>query len=160
MSLVVCCSALSAPTPGQCAATPLHAMCDSCSLQHWALISPDQGSQYGSDEWLRFCRLHNLMPSVSHRGNCYDNAVAESFFSCQKKERIRRKVYKTRDDARPAIFDYIEVFYTRTRRHSHRGGISPDAFEMAACAAAQVSTILWEVHWQVNQSRKNRVFYV
>ena len=63
--------------------------------QH-TLIHSDQGSQYGSDDWLRFCREHHLEPSMSRRGNCWDNAVAESFFSSLKKERIRKRIYKTR----------------------------------------------------------------
>jgi len=96
------------------------------------IVHSDQGSQYGSDDWQRFCRAHNLQPSMSRRGNCWDNAVAESFFSSLKKERIRKRVYKTRDLARADVFDYIEVFYNRTRRHSHLGGISPEAFEKAS----------------------------
>ncbi len=91
-----------------------------------------QGSQYGSDDWQRFCRAHGLQPRMSRRGNCWDNAVAESFFSSLKKERIRKRVYNTRDLARADVFDYIEVFYNRTRRHRHLGGISPEAFEKAA----------------------------
>ncbi|HBR7864307.1 TPA: IS3 family transposase, partial [Klebsiella pneumoniae] len=91
-----------------------------------------QGSQYGSDDWQRFCRANNLVPSMSRRGNCWDNAVAESFFSSLKKERIRKRIYKTRDMARADIFDYIEVFYNRARRHSHLGGVSPEAFEKAS----------------------------
>lgn len=100
--------------------------------QQRVLIHSDQGSQYGSDDWQRFCRLHNLDPSMSRRGNCWDNAVAESFFSSLKKERIKKRVYKTRDLARADIFDYIEVFYNRIRRHSHIGGVSPQAFEAAS----------------------------
>ncbi|WP_244111029.1 IS3 family transposase, partial [Burkholderia gladioli] len=96
------------------------------------LVHSDQGSQYGSDEWRRFCQSHKLEPSMSRRGNCWDNAVAESFFSSLKKERIRKRIYKTRDMARADVFDYIEVFYNRTRRHSHLGGLSPEAFEQAA----------------------------
>lgn len=96
------------------------------------LIHSDQGTQYGSDDWQRFCREHNLDPSMSRRGNCWDNAVAESFFSSLKKERIKKRVYKTRDLARADIFDYIEMFYNRTRRHSHLGGLSPEAFEQAS----------------------------
>ena len=96
------------------------------------LIHSDQGSQYGSDQWLRFCRDHGLEPSMSRRGNCWDNAVAESFFSSLKKERIKRRVYKTRDLARADVFDYIEMFYNPKRRHSHVGGVSPEAFEMAS----------------------------
>lgn len=100
--------------------------------RHPVIVHSDQGSQYGSDDWQRFCRAHNLQPSMSRRGNCWDNAVAESFFSSLKKERIRKRVYKTRELARADVFDYIEVFYNRTRRHTHLGGISPEAFEKQA----------------------------
>lgn len=96
------------------------------------LIHSDQGSQYSSDDWLRFCDQHNLEPSMSRRGNCWDNAVAESFFSSLKKERIKKRIYKTRELAKEDIFDYIEVFYNRQRRHSHLGGVSPEAFEAAS----------------------------
>lgn len=96
------------------------------------LIHSDQGSQYGSDDWVRFCKAHGLEPSMSRRANCWDNAVAESFFSSLKKERIKRRIYKTREMARADVFDYIEVFYNRNRRHSHLGGISPEAFEAAS----------------------------
>jgi putative transposase len=96
------------------------------------MIHSDQGSQYGSDAWLRFCREHHLQPSMSRRGNCWDNAVAESFFSSLKKERIKKRIYKTREIARADVFDYIEVFYNRKRRHSHLGGVSPEAFEQAS----------------------------
>jgi len=99
---------------------------------HQVLVHSDQGSQYGSDDWRRFCRHHNLEPSMSRKGNCWDNAVAESFFSSLKKERIKKRVYKTRDLARADVFDYIEVFYNRQRRHSHLGGVSPEAFEAAS----------------------------
>jgi len=93
------------------------------------LIHSDQGSQYVSDAWRRFCREHHLEPSMSRRGNCWDNAVAESFFSSLKKERIKKRIYKTRDTANAEIHDYIEMFYNRTRRHSHLSGVSPEAFE-------------------------------
>ena len=96
------------------------------------LIHSDQGSQFSSDDWRRFCTAHNLKPSMSRRGNCWDNAVVESFFSSLKKERIKKRVYKTRDLARADIFDYIEAFYNRTRRHSHLGGISPEASDKAS----------------------------
>ena len=96
------------------------------------LVHSDQGSQYGSDEWRRFCVAHNLEPSMSRRGNCWDNAVAESFFSSLKKERIKKRIYKTRELARADVFDCIEVFYNRTRRHSHLGDVSPEAFEQAS----------------------------
>lgn len=96
------------------------------------IVHSDQGSQYGSDDWMRFCAANNLEPSMSRRGNCWDNAVAESFFSSLKKERIRKRVYKTRELARADIFDYIEMFYNKIRRHSHLGGVSPEAFELAS----------------------------
>ncbi len=96
------------------------------------IVHSDQGSQYGSDDWVRFCKEHKLDPSMSRRGNCWDNAVAESFFSSLKKERIRKKIYRTRSRARADIFDYVEMFYNRTRRHSHLGGVSPEAFENAS----------------------------
>lgn len=96
------------------------------------IIHSDQGTQYGSDDWLRFCRDHDLEPSMSRRGNCWDNAVVESFFSSLKKERIKKRIYKTRDLARADVFDYIEVFYNRQRRHSHLGGVSPEAYEQAS----------------------------
>ena len=96
-----------------------------------AVIHSDQGSQYGSDDWRRFCRTNHLEPSMSRRGNCWDNAVAESFFSSLKKERIKKRIYKNRDIASADVFDHIESFYNPTRRHSHVGGVSPEAFEAA-----------------------------
>ena len=68
---------------------------------------------------------------MSRKGNYWDNAVMKSFFSSLKKERIRKRIYKTRALARPDVFDYIEVFYNRSRRHSHLGGVRPEAFERA-----------------------------
>lgn len=103
------------------------------------VVHSDQGSQYGSGDWNRFCSKHNLTPSMSRRGNCYDNAVAESFFSSLKKERIRKKIYRNRDQARADVFDYIEVFYNRRRRHSHIGRISPEAFEEQETAALETN---------------------
>lgn len=96
------------------------------------IVHSDQGTQYGSDDWQRICRAHGLQPSMSRRGNCWDNAVAESFFSSLKQERIKKRIYKTRDLARADVFDYIESFYNRIRRHSHLGGTSPEAFEATA----------------------------
>lgn len=90
------------------------------------------GSQYSSGDWQKFCQKHNLIPSMSRRGNCWDNAVAESFFSSLKKERIKKRIYKTREMARADVFDYIEMFYNRIRRHSHLDGMSPEAFETAS----------------------------
>jgi putative transposase len=100
------------------------------------IVHSDQGSQYGSDDAVRFCKDQSLIPRMSRRGNCFDNAVAESFFSSLKKERIRRRIYQSREDARADVFDYIEVFYNRTRRHSHIGQVSPNDFERAAPSQA------------------------
>jgi putative transposase len=96
------------------------------------VIHSDQGCQYGSDDWRRFCRKNRLEPSMSRRGNCWDNAVAESFFASLKKERIKKRIYHTRDMATIDVSDYIESFYNPRRRHSHIGGVSPDDFETAA----------------------------
>jgi len=104
--------------------------------RHPVIVHSDQGSQYGSDDAVRFCKDHGLIPSMSRRGNCFDNAVAESFFSSLKKERIRRRIYQSREEARADMFDYIEVFYNRNRRHSHLGQVSPHDFEQAALTQA------------------------
>jgi putative transposase len=96
-----------------------------------ALIHSDQGSQYGSDAWRRFCRSHHLQPSMSRKGNCWDNAVVESFFSSLKKERIKTQIYKNRALALADVADYIDTFYNRTRRHGRLGGVSPEQFETA-----------------------------
>ena len=95
------------------------------------VIHSDQGGQYGSDAWRRFCRSNHLEPSMSRKGNCWDNAVAESFFSSLKKERIKKQIYKNRELALNDVADYIDRFYNRTRRHSHLGGVSPEQFEAA-----------------------------
>jgi putative transposase len=93
------------------------------------IVHSDQGSQYGSDDWRRFCLSNNLTPSMSRRGNCWDNAVAESFFSSLKKERIKKRIYRNRDLATNDVSDYIESFYNRKRRHQHLNGVSPQEFE-------------------------------
>jgi hypothetical protein len=74
-------------------------------------------------------RHHNLLHSMSRRGNCHDNAVAESFFNLLKRERIRRRVYRSRDEARQDVFDYIEMFYNPKRKHVRNGMLSPVEFE-------------------------------
>ena len=95
------------------------------------MIHSDQGTQYGSDAWRRFCRSNHLEPSMSRKGNCWDNAVAESFFGSLKKERIKKQIYKNRELALNDVADYIDSFYNRIRRHSHLGGVSPEQFEAA-----------------------------
>nr|WP_228274622.1 IS3 family transposase [Acinetobacter ursingii] len=93
--------------------------------QNKVLIHSDQGSQYTSHEWQAFIKQHNLECSMSRRGNCHDNAVAESFFQLLKRERIKKKIYVSRSDARADIFEYIEMFYNSKRRHGSNGQRSP-----------------------------------
>lgn len=93
------------------------------------LIHSDQGSQFTSMEWAAFLKHHNLEPSMSRRGNCHDNAVAESFFNLLKRERVRRRLYRTRDEARQDVFDYIEMFYNPKRKLVRNGMLSPVDFE-------------------------------
>lgn len=93
------------------------------------IVHSDQGSQYSSHDWQAFLKANNLEASMSRRGNCYDNAVAESFFQLLKRERIRRKIYIDRDEARRDVFNYIEMFYNPKRRHSYAGNVSPVEFE-------------------------------
>ena len=93
------------------------------------LIHSDQGSQFTSMDWASFLKHHNLEHSMSRRGNCHDNAVAESFFNLLKRERIRRRTYGTRAEAKQDVFDYIEMFYNPTRKHVRNGMLSPVEFE-------------------------------
>jgi putative transposase len=100
----------------------------------------DQGVQYASDRYREILAAQGVECSMSRRGNCWDNAVAESFFGTVKNELIYRRPWPTREEARDAIGEYIEIFYNRVRRHSTIGGVSPARFEeMAqakeACAA-------------------------
>ncbi|WP_210321345.1 IS3 family transposase [Devosia beringensis] len=97
--------------------------------QNTVLVHSDQSSQFTSMDWASFLRHHNLVHSMSRRGNCHDNAVAESFFNLLKRERIRRRTYRTRGEARQDVFDYIEMFYNPTRKHVRNGMLSPVEFE-------------------------------
>jgi len=89
----------------------------------------DRGSQYLSDDYQGLLRRYGIACSMSDRGSCYDNAVVESFFATMKRERTRRRQYRTRDDARADVFDYIERFYNRERRHSYLSYLSPVEYE-------------------------------
>ncbi|PQZ39978.1 IS3 family transposase [Cronobacter sakazakii] len=97
--------------------------------QKQVLVHSDQGSQYTSHEWQSFLKSHGLEGSMSRRGNCHDNAVAESFFQLLKRERIKKKIYGTREEARSDIFDYIEMFYNSKRRHGSSEQMSPTEYE-------------------------------
>ena len=93
------------------------------------MFHSDQGSQYTSRRFRKLLKALNIEPSVSRRGNCWDNAVAESFFSNLKKEKIRKIKYKTRDDARQAMFHYIEMYYNPKRRHTSNERMAPLVYE-------------------------------
>jgi putative transposase len=100
----------------------------SAALLHYS----DQGSQYTSDDFQRVLTAHGLTCSMSGRGNCWDNAAMESFFSTLKTEHTSRKHYATRDQARADVFDYIEQFYNPKRRYSTLGYLSPIDYEELA----------------------------
>lgn len=89
----------------------------------------DQGSQYTSEDFQQLLASQGITCSMSRKGNCWDNAAMESFFSTLKIERVNRRRYKTRNEVRADVFDYIERFYNPKRRHSTLGGISPVEFE-------------------------------
>lgn len=93
------------------------------------LLHSDQGCQFTSSDWQDFLEVNNFTISMSRRGNCYDNAVVESFFQLLKRERIKRRIYASREEARADVFDYIEMFYNPVRRHGHNNGLSPVQFE-------------------------------
>lgn len=93
------------------------------------LVHSVQGSLYTSHDWREFLSDHNLEGSMSHRGNCHDNAVAESSFQLLKRERIKRKIYTTREDANMDVFNYIEMFYNPRWPHGSNNGLSPLEYE-------------------------------
>ena len=92
----------------------------------------DRGSQYTSEQFQKLMSDHGVVCSMSRSGNVWDNAAMESFFSSLKTERTARKTYRTRDQAKADVFDYIECFYNPKRRHSTIGYLSPVDFEMKA----------------------------
>jgi len=109
---------------------------DAITMAYWrrkpsqpVRLHSDQGSQYTSRRYQKLLKTLNIEPSMSRRGNCWDNAVAESFFSNLKKEKIRRTLFKSRDEARQAMFHYIEMFYNPKRRHTHNERQSPLEYE-------------------------------
>lgn len=88
----------------------------------------DRGSQYCSHDFQKQLGDYGMLASMSRKGNCWDNAPSESFFNSLKNERVHGVRYQTRDEARADVFEYIEIFYNRSRRHSALGGISPASF--------------------------------
>lgn len=90
----------------------------------------DRGRQYASYAYQALLRRYGITPSMSRSGNCYDNAYMESFFGTMKRELVYGEQYRTREEARLSIFEYVEVFYNRTRRHSALGYRSPEQHEL------------------------------
>jgi len=99
------------------------------------IFHSDRGIQYASTDFRDILKSYSFVQSMSRKGNCYDNAVAESFFHTLKIEHVYDYRYETRAEARQSIFEYIEMFYNRQRRHSALGYLSPVSFELEAMAA-------------------------
>ncbi len=95
----------------------------------------DRGSQYASQEFQNILQSYNMTCSMSRKGNCYDNAIVESFFNSLKTEWVHHHRYKTRHEAKTSIFEYIEIFYNRQRRHSQLNYLSPVDYEHWVLAA-------------------------
>jgi len=111
-------------------------VCDALQMALWrrqmptgVVVHSDRGSQYCSGAYQALIKQHGLLCSMSAKGNCFDNACAESFFHSLKVEAIHGERFATREEMRQTVFEYIEVDYNRTRRHSANGYISPEAFE-------------------------------
>lgn len=111
-------------------------VCDALDMARWrrhrprgVIVHSDRGSQYCSERYQALLDRYGLHGSMSAKGNCYDNACAESFFHTLKVERIHGERFATREAMRQAVFEYVEVDYNRTRRHSANGYLSPEAFE-------------------------------
>jgi transposase InsO family protein len=95
------------------------------------IMHTDRGSQYGADSYQQLLMQHGIQPSMSRKGNCWDNAVAESFFHTLKTELIYVEDLDTHEQTQTAVFEYIEVFYNRQRCHAANGYLAPLAYEQA-----------------------------
>ena len=111
-------------------------VCDALQMALWkrkmpkgVIVHSDRGSQYCSTRYQSLLTRHKLTCSMSAKGNCYDNACAESFFHSLKVEAIHGEQFTTRNDMRRQVFEYVELDYNKQRRHSAIGMISPEAFE-------------------------------
>lgn len=111
-------------------------VCDALMMALWrrgfpsgVIFHSDRGSQYCSDDYQKMLKHYGLICSMSRKGNCWDNSVAESFFHTLKTELTYTEIYATREEAKQSTFNYIETYYNRIRRHSHIGLISPMNFE-------------------------------
>jgi putative transposase len=95
------------------------------------IMHTDRGSQYGAESYRQLLTQHGIQPSMSRKGNCWDNAVAESFFHTLKTELVYLEEFDTHEYAQTAVFEYIEVFYNRQRCHSANGYLAPLVYEQA-----------------------------
>ncbi len=100
-----------------------------CQPPAGLVFHSDRGVQYACDQFVALLKRFKVIQSMSGRGNCYDNAVAESFFHTLKTELVYHELYRTREEARRSLFEYLEGFYNRTRRHSTLGYKSPVEYE-------------------------------
>ena len=111
-------------------------VCDALMMALWrrgfprgVMFHSDRGSQYCSGDYQKLLEKYGFTCSMSRKGNCWDNAVAESFFHSIKTELVYTERYATRESAKQSVFEYIEVYYNRVRRHSAIGSIAPAIFE-------------------------------
>ena len=111
-------------------------VCDALTMAIWLrkpkaglIHHSDRGSQYASKAFQQLLKAHGIQGSMSRKGNCWDNAVAESFFGSLKQERVQWTYYQTRLEAQQDVLDYITMFYNSQRLHSYLGYVSPNAFE-------------------------------
>ena len=102
------------------------------------IMHTDRGSQYGAESYRQLLTQHGMQPSMSRKGNCWDNAVAESFFHTLKTELIYLEDFDTHEQAQTVVFEYIEVFYNRQRCHSANGYLAPLAYEQALKASGML----------------------
>jgi transposase InsO family protein len=93
------------------------------------IVHSDQGSTYASSDYQQLLKDNSLLCSMSRKGECLDNAVAESFFGTLKTELVDHEDYRTKEEAKRSLFEYVEIFYNRRRRHSYLGYISPVEYE-------------------------------
>lgn len=112
-------------------------VCDALKMALWQrkpprglIVHSDRGSQYASDDYKKLLKAHGCVGSMSRKGNCWDNAVAESFFGSLKQERVQWRNYQTRHEAQQDILNYIAMFYNSYRLHSYLGYMNPNKFEM------------------------------
>ena len=121
-------------------------VCDALKMAIWQrkpkpglIVHSDRGSQYASNDYLQLLKVHSCVGSMSRKGNCWDNSVAESFFGHLKQEQVQWQCYSTRTEAQQDVLNYIAVFYNASRLHSYLGYASPNQFEKQAVILEKVA---------------------